>query len=355
MRRLNVSQAKSTIISISPSLILVSGLAALAYFGNKMMGKKVYLKDESVEDLEIPITNVQQKLQDDKDFMETVTNLFLIENKDMNDFMHSILEKSLQSPTLSFIYGEKGIGKTTSIQRELDKMKNTQFLYITKGIEELTIKMVPDYKKEYSVNSMEKVLHDALMDYSNFRSEMKQKEPETFKNKAIIIFDNSENILNFQPFLDHFKEISFVFLSNKFPKNLPKQIELKIMTEPSYALDYFERIGVPEDYFVDLVKITGNCFKYLLKVQNINKTLPREEFFKSVKAEVFSEIQKEISEDLKNPKVMKLCEEIISQGNVTMTKDEVDFGNVFLLEDEKIKFQNSAKENYIKNHYFKKQ
>jgi hypothetical protein len=355
MRRLNISQAKSTIISISPSLILASGLAALAYFGNKMMGRKDYLKDESVEDLETPINNVQQKLQDDKDFMETVTNLFLIENKDMNDFMHSILEKSLQSPTLSFIYGEKGIGKTTSIQRELDKMKDIQFLYITKGIEELTIKMVPDYKKEYSVYSMEKVLHDALMDYSNFRSEMKQKEPETFENKAIIIFDNSENILNFQPLLDHFKEISFVFLSNKFPKNLPKQIELKIMKEPCYAIDYFQRIGIPEDYFVDLLNITGSCFKYLLKVQNINKTLPREEFLKSVKAEVFSEIQKEISEDLKNLKVMKLCEEIISKGYATMTKDEVDFGNLFLLEDEKIKFQNSGKENYIKNHYFKKQ
>jgi hypothetical protein len=132
IRELNITHTKSTIRSLTPSVILATGLAALAYFGTRIFKP---LKDEPPIQRKLE-TNIQQKLQDDKDFMEIVTNKFLIENKEMNQFMHSLLDHALHFPSLSYIFGEKGIGKTTSIQRELDKMKNIHFLYITKGLED---------------------------------------------------------------------------------------------------------------------------------------------------------------------------------------------------------------------------
>jgi hypothetical protein len=79
-------------------------------------------------------------------------------------------------------------------------MKNTllrnpdlDFLYIEKGIDELLETFVPDYcsKSEYS---LEKMIDNALTDYGDYRKQMKQKQPENFKENAIIVIDNTNKI-----------------------------------------------------------------------------------------------------------------------------------------------------------------
>ena len=66
--------------------------------------------------------------------------------------------------------------------------------------------------------------------------------------------------------------------------------------EPSkqVALDYFKKLGIPNDCHDELERITGSVFKYMKEVSSVDKSLPKDEFIRISKKNVHLKISPEI-------------------------------------------------------------
>jgi hypothetical protein len=312
-----------------------------------------------------------------------------IQNTEIEDLMKNVVDLARRINSIYLIYGENGIGKSIAMKKTLLRNPDLDFLYIENGIDELVKIFVPDYysKSEYS---SEKVIDNALTDYGDYRRQMKEKQPENFKENAIIVFDNTDKIKDEKllqlkdiikiTLVDNKRPIVFIFLSNEGKGTSVLMRKMSVMTvfkakEPSkqFALDYFESCGIPKEYYSELEKITGSNLKYLNELNQIDKNLSKEEFLKSAKRLIHAKISPEIAKWLKvevYPEIIDVCKEIIQNNSIstdrfdylTFTKkkkiegrdinwqDKVLKGNLFQVDDRDLTFQNRAITQYVKEY-----
>jgi hypothetical protein len=258
--------------------------------------------------------------------------------------MKNVVDLARKENSIYLVHGENGIGKSTAMKKTLLKNPDLHFLYIENGIDELVKKLVPDYDSKTSHFTLEEVIRQSLTDYGDYRRQMKQEKPENFKENSIIVFDNTNKIKD-EIFLQNFKDIIkitlvdnnrpivFIFLSSegKGPSILMKnmsRMRVYRAKEPSkqLALDYFESLEIPKEYYLDLEGITGSNMKYLKEINSIDKSLSKEEYLKNAKRLVHAKISPEIEKWLKvevYPEIIDVCKEIIQNNSISTDKFDI--------------------------------